>query len=99
MKSCYKSNSEPVPTGVGLASLPCRAVDIFREVKALDLPFGEYVVFGSGPLAAHGIRPTSDVDLFVTTMLYEKLKAERLGRQGTAHPARRALPVPRHLRC
>lgn len=51
-------------------------MDIFRAVKALDLPFGQYVVFGSGPLAAHGIRPTNDVDLFVTTTLYEKLKAE-----------------------
>lgn len=51
-------------------------MDIFREVKALDLPFGQYVVFGSGPLAAHGIRATNDVDLFVTTALYDKLKAE-----------------------
>jgi hypothetical protein len=51
-------------------------VDIFGAVKALSLPFGQYVVFGSGPLAAHGIRPTSDVDLFVTTQLYEKLKAD-----------------------
>lgn len=40
------------------------------------MPFGQYVVFGSGPLAAHGIRLTSDVDLFVTTTLYETLKAE-----------------------
>lgn len=56
------------------ASLPCPVVDIFQAVKALDPPFGQYVVFGSGPLAAHGIRPTNDVDLFVTTTLYEKLK-------------------------
>jgi hypothetical protein len=51
-------------------------VDIFQAVKTLSLPLGQYIVFGSGPLAAHGIRPTSDVDLFVTTALYKKLKAE-----------------------
>lgn len=60
----------------GRAQLSCRAVDIFQAVKALDLPFGQYVVFGSGPLAAHSIRPTNDVDLFVTTALYETLKID-----------------------
>jgi hypothetical protein len=50
-------------------------VDIFAQVKALKLPEWQYVVFGAGPLAAHGIRPTNDVDLFVTTALYERLKA------------------------
>jgi hypothetical protein len=49
-------------------------VNIFGQVANLGLPIGQYVVFGGGPLAAHGIRPTSDVDLFVTTALYERLK-------------------------
>lgn len=40
------------------------------------MPLGQYVVFGSGPLAAHGIRETTDVDLFTTTSLYQQLKAE-----------------------
>ncbi len=51
-------------------------MDIFQKVKELHLPLGQYVVFGSGPLAAHGIRPTRDVDLFVTPELYQKLKME-----------------------
>jgi hypothetical protein len=51
-------------------------VDIFAEVNALGLPLGQYVVFGAGPLAAHGIRETNDVDLFVTPMLYQLLKAD-----------------------
>jgi hypothetical protein len=50
-------------------------MDIVEEVKALDLPPRQYVVFGAGPLAAHGIRDTGDVDLFVATGLYEHLKA------------------------
>lgn len=51
-----------------------RRVDIFQRVQALGLPLGQYVVFGGGPLAAHGIRSTTDVDLFVTSALYERLK-------------------------
>src|SRR5260370_417002 len=50
-------------------------MDIFGKVKELNLPLGEYVVFGSGPLAAHNIRPTRDVDLFVTPALYQGLKS------------------------
>ena len=51
-------------------------MDIFAEVKRLNLPVGQFVVFGGGPLAAHGIRETADVDLFTTTTLYEQLKAD-----------------------
>lgn len=51
-------------------------MDIFQQVKALGLPLGQYVVFGSGPLAARGIRSSSDVDLFTTTALYNQLKAD-----------------------
>jgi hypothetical protein len=51
-------------------------VDIFAEVKHLNLPMGQFVVFGGGPLAAHGIRETADVDLFTTTALYATLKAD-----------------------
>jgi hypothetical protein len=51
-------------------------VDIFAEVKHVSLPLGQYVVFGSGPLMAHGIRDSADVDLFVTPTLYQTLKAD-----------------------
>jgi hypothetical protein len=49
-------------------------MDIFQNVEALHLPPNQYVVFGSGPLEAYGIRPTRDVDLFVTSVLYQELK-------------------------
>ena len=51
-------------------------MDIFQKVKSLNLPSGEYIVFGSGPLQAHGIRETRDVDILVLSELYEKLKQE-----------------------
>lgn len=47
---------------------------IFEKVKALSLPIGQYVVFGGGPLDAHGIRNTNDVDILVTADLYETLR-------------------------
>lgn len=51
-------------------------MDIVAKVKELNLPHGQYVVFGSGPLAVHGIRETNDIDLLVTTELYNQLKEE-----------------------
>ncbi len=36
---------------------------LFQELKRLNLPEGEYVVFGSGPLWVRGIRESSDIDI------------------------------------
>ena len=49
-------------------------MNIIKLVKKLDLPIGQYVVFGSGPLDVHGIRETWDVDICVKPELFEKLK-------------------------
>jgi hypothetical protein len=51
-------------------------MNIFEEAKKLDLPIGEYVVFGSGILSAKGIRPAKDIDLLVTPTLFRKLLKE-----------------------
>lgn len=45
---------------------------IAERVKALDFPFGEYVVVG-GAMEAHGIRPAHDLDIVVTPALFESL--------------------------
>jgi len=50
--------------------------DIFSRIKALDLPFGEYVVVSSGTLEALGLRPARDLDIAVTPKLFEKLRAD-----------------------
>lgn len=47
---------------------------IFEKVKSLNLPVGSYTVISSGSLEAHGIRPAKDIDLQVTTELYQRLK-------------------------
>lgn len=37
--------------------------EIIAKVKKLKLPKNSYVVFGSGPLAAAGIREADDIDM------------------------------------
>lgn len=51
-------------------------MDIISRAKALNLPLGQYCVFGSGVLEVHGIRRAKDVDVLVTEDLYRKLKTE-----------------------
>lgn len=42
------------------------AADIIKQVKALGLVSGSYIVFGSCPLAAAGLREAGDIDLLVS---------------------------------
>ncbi|HET9174021.1 MAG TPA: hypothetical protein VFN56_01925 [Candidatus Saccharimonadales bacterium] len=49
--------------------------DIVSKVQSLDPPVGHYVLFGSCPLAAAGIREASDKDMVVSHELLETLKA------------------------
>jgi len=51
-------------------------MDIFEKVKNLNLPLGEYLIAGSGPMAARSIRDYKDIDILVTERLYEKLKKD-----------------------
>ena len=48
--------------------------DILAKVKSLNLPENSFIVFGSGPLAALGIREVNDIDLLVSKELREQLK-------------------------
>jgi hypothetical protein len=51
-------------------------MDIISRAKVLNLPIGQYCIFGSGVLEIHGIRTAKDVDILVTEDLYKKLKNE-----------------------
>lgn len=48
--------------------------DLIAKIKEQDFPHGSYVVFGSGPLAAARIRDSQDIDLVVSSRLYDFLK-------------------------
>jgi len=47
--------------------------DIIKKVKSLKFPKNSYIVYGSGPFAALGIREVNDVDMLVSEELYEDL--------------------------
>lgn len=50
-----------------------RTIEVVRK---LNLPEGEYAVFGSSLLEVLGLRDAKDIDLIVTKKLYEKLKKD-----------------------
>lgn len=51
-------------------------MDIFERAKRLNLPLGQYALFGSLLLDVFGIRRANDLDIVATPELYEKLKNE-----------------------
>ena len=51
-------------------------MDIFTRIKELGFLSGQYIVVGSGILAAKRIRETNDLDIVVTPELFEKCKSE-----------------------
>jgi hypothetical protein len=47
---------------------------LLDAVRRLDLPAGQYAVFGSGPIVVRGLREGADIDLVVTPELYARLR-------------------------
>ena len=48
--------------------------EIISKIKTLNLAKDSYILFGSCPLAALGIREAQDIDLLVSKEVFEKLK-------------------------
>ena len=48
-------------------------MNIFEKLAELDFPLGQYVLVGSAPLAARGIREARDLDIAVTSSLWDRL--------------------------
>lgn len=51
-------------------------MEIFKEMKKLNLPSDKYVVVGSGIMAALGIKKANDIDLVVTKDLFKVLSEQ-----------------------
>lgn len=62
------------------------AQQIAQKVSSLSLPSDSYVVFGSCPMAAYGLRESSDIDMLITEPVHNLLTArgwqELPGREG-----------------
>jgi len=53
-----------------------RASDLFDLLRSLDLPIGDYAVFGSGPLIIRGIiEATNDLDVVSRGDAWEQARA------------------------
>lgn len=52
------------------------ADEIIKKLNDLALPIGHYVVVGSAVMTMHGLRSAADIDLLVSSELYEELKAK-----------------------
>ncbi|MDP2856192.1 MAG: hypothetical protein Q8N90_03720 [bacterium] len=48
--------------------------DLFQKVKKLNLPIGNYAIFGSGSLMIRNIRESRDLNVIVTEDLFEEYK-------------------------
>jgi hypothetical protein len=50
--------------------------ELFQKVKNLQLPLGQYALFGSTPLGIRNLRDCHDIDIIVTEDLWSKFKNE-----------------------
>lgn len=48
--------------------------EFFKKVKNLNLPRGEYALFGSAPLVIRGLKESDDIDIIATENLYNHCK-------------------------
>ncbi len=52
------------------------AAALFDRLRAMELPPGSYAVFGSGPLAAHGIiDELGDLDVIIAEEAWDRVQA------------------------
>lgn len=61
---------------------------LYTQLLDLDLPQGDYAVFGSGPMFAHDLLESpNDIDLIARGMAWDRLKeiAETFGVQESPH--------------
>lgn len=49
-------------------------MNFFEEIEKLHLPIGEYVIVGSGPMVAHNIRDSHDIDIVVSEKIFNEYK-------------------------
>jgi len=49
-----------------------RNKELFQRVKELNLPIGEYAIFGSGPMGIRDLRDMHDIDLIVSNRIFNE---------------------------
>lgn len=59
--------------------------DLFQKVRKLELPVGEYALFGSAPIGVRGLKECSDIDIIATPKLWKKLKIRNFKKNIAPH--------------
>lgn len=77
-----------------LTRTPSEGADYIERVKALDLPEGHYMVCGSAILELLGLRKAGDIDLLVSSELFEELESKRGWIRNPQYPT--TLDMPDH---
>ena len=67
---------------------------LFDKFRSLNIPLGEYAIVSGGPLAIRGIRKTNDVDVIVTTDLWNTLKDKYGNTYYGPHKVKLITPIP-----
>lgn len=55
--------------------------EMFESLRAFNLPMGEYLIIGSGPLGIRNLKTIGDIDIIVTPKLWDSL-ADQYGISG-----------------
>jgi hypothetical protein len=49
-----------------------RNQELFKRVKSLNLPVGEYAIFGGGPMGIRNLREMHDIDIIASDRLFDE---------------------------
>jgi len=47
--------------------------ELFQKIKKLNLPIGEYALFGSAPMAVRELKEAEDIDIIASEKLWREL--------------------------
>lgn len=64
---------------------------LFKKIKELDLPIGEYALFGSAPMGIRGLRDCRDIDMIVSEKLWDDLVSKGWKKETVASGSERLL--------
>lgn len=58
--------------------------ELLQKVKDLNLPKGQYAIFGSGPMTVRNLKDANDIDIIVTENVFNECKNKREWRNGVS---------------
>jgi len=88
---CPESEDPVGETPIKTPEQKSRTEQLFDAVRALGLPAGKFVIIGSGPLGARGIKECGDVDVLVTQDVWDEYRTREGWRLKQKAPGKTSL--------